>query len=228
MSSFASTRLLDQDEPGVGSARRDEIPKILEFLRLAERLKFELRHSWLSNGRQESVAEHTWQMALMAMLIQPRLSKPVDLGKTLQLILVHDLVEAISGDVPYFDEEGRREKPLKERAAIREIRDMLPADIGGTIFDLWYEFEHATSPEAKFAQALDKLEVQIQHNLADIENWIPIEFELAFTKLQRPCRHDAFLKSVADAVEEQAETKLKASGLDTDAIKAKCGPTVER
>ena len=61
-----------------------EIRTILDFLALAERLKCELRHSWLSNGRQESVAEHSWQMALMAMLMHRHLERPVDLGKTLK------------------------------------------------------------------------------------------------------------------------------------------------
>ena len=67
---------------------------ILELLKLAERLKFELRHSWLSNGRQESVAEHTWQLALMAFLVHRHLEKPVVLEHVLKLILIHDLVEA--------------------------------------------------------------------------------------------------------------------------------------
>ncbi|MBN8999319.1 MAG: HD domain-containing protein, partial [Rhizobiales bacterium] len=66
---------------------------LLEFFALAERLKMELRHSWLSNGRQESVAEHTWLMALMAITLAPTLEHPVDLGHVLKLIIVHDLAE---------------------------------------------------------------------------------------------------------------------------------------
>lgn len=83
------------------------IKKILKFLALSEKLKSELRHSWLSNGRRESVAEHSWQMAIMSMLIHPHLEKPVDLEKTLKMILVHDLVESITGDTPFFENGSR-------------------------------------------------------------------------------------------------------------------------
>ena len=76
---------------------------ILNILKLAEKLKFELRHSWLSNGRQESVAEHTWQMSLMAVLVYRHLEKPVNLEHTLKMIIVHDLVEAEAGDIPFFE-----------------------------------------------------------------------------------------------------------------------------
>src|SRR5512142_1774508 len=82
---------------------------LLSFLALSERLKFELRHSWLSNGRRESVAEHSWHMALMAILIHPYLEHPVDLGQALQIILVHDLIEAEAGDVPFFETGARKE-----------------------------------------------------------------------------------------------------------------------
>ncbi len=199
-----------------------EARKILEFLKLSERLKCELRHSWLSDGRQESVAEHTWQMALMAILMHKHLDQEVDLGRTLKMILVHDLVEALSGDVPYFDWQGRQEKPAREQAAIAEIHAMLANAVGDEIRDLWYEFEEASSPEAKFAQAIDKLEVQIQHNLADFRHWIPIEYELAFTKLKDPCAHDQFLRNFAKLVEQDADRKMVNHGVDTDKVKRHC------
>ena len=149
-----------------------DVRTLLEFLALAERLKTELRHSWLSDGRQESVAEHCWQMALMAMLVHPELEQPVDLGRTLRMILTHDLVEALTGDVPFFDRSERKaQKPAREQAAIAEIRARLGEPVGGEIHDLWQEFEAKQTPEAKFATALDHLEVQIQHNLAGMESW---------------------------------------------------------
>ncbi|MGH6920943.1 MAG: HD domain-containing protein, partial [Geminicoccaceae bacterium] len=156
-----------------------EIGTILDFLALAERLKCELRHSWLSNGRQESVAEHSWQMALMAMLMHRRLEVPVDLGKTLRMILTHDLVEAEVGDVPFFDRSERKAtKAARERAAIELIRTRLGGPVGQEIYDLWHEYEAKQTAEAKFAGALDHLEVQAQHNLAHIRTWTPIEYDL--------------------------------------------------
>jgi putative hydrolase of HD superfamily len=76
----------------------NQLAAIMDVLQLAEKLKFELRHSWLSNGRQKSVAEHTWRMLLMAILIEPLLDQKVDLARLLKMIIIHDLVEAEAGD----------------------------------------------------------------------------------------------------------------------------------
>src|SRR5215469_6779638 len=83
---------------------------ILGFLRVAERLKCELRHSWLSTGRRESVAEHTWQMALMALLTYRHLEHPVAIERVLKTVLIHDLVEAEVGDVPFFETGSAKER----------------------------------------------------------------------------------------------------------------------
>jgi putative hydrolase of HD superfamily len=197
-----------------------EIRTILDFLALAERLKCELRHSWLSNGRQESVAEHSWQMALMAMLMHRHLEGPVDLGKTLKMILTHDLVEAEVGDVPYFDRSERRaKKAARERAAIELIRTRLGGATGQEIYDLWHEYEAKQTLEAKFAGALDHLEVQAQHNLADIRTWTPIEYDLVYTKMDQACAHDPFLAAFCEAVKEQSEAKMRKAGIDVDGVK---------
>ena len=197
-----------------------EATRILDFLALAERLKTELRHSWLSSGRQESVAEHSFQMALMALLVHRHLAQPVDLCKALKMILVHDLVEAEAGDVPFFDDSGRRAlKPARERAAIESIRARLGAPLGPEFHDLWLEFERKGSAEARLASALDNLEVQIQHNLAPLETWTPIEHDLVYTKMDAPCAYDPFLAALCAAVKAQAEAKLRSAGVDVDALR---------
>lgn len=197
-----------------------EIRTILDFMALAERLKCELRHSWLSSGRQESVAEHSWQMALMAMLMHRHLEVPVDLGKTLKMILTHDLVEAEVGDVPYFDRSERRAlKAERERGAIELIRSRLGGAIGQELHDLWYEYEHKETAEARFAGALDHLEVQVQHNLADMSSWTPIEYDLVYTKMDQACAYDPFISTFCEAVKEQSEVKMRAAGVDVDGVK---------
>jgi putative hydrolase of HD superfamily len=197
-----------------------DVRTILDFLALAERLKCELRHSWLSDGRQESVAEHSWQMALMAMLMHRHLELPVDLGKTLKIILTHDLVEALVGDVPYFDRSERRaNKAEREAEAIEQIRAQLGGETGQEFYELWHEYEAKQTPEAKFAGALDHLEVQAQHNLADIGTWTPIEYDLVYTKMDQACAHDPFLAAFCEAVKEQSEVKMRAAGVDVDAVK---------
>jgi putative hydrolase of HD superfamily len=200
----------------------DEIACILDVLRLAERLKSELRHSWLSSGRQESVAEHTWQMTLMAVLMHRHLEHEVDLERTLAMITVHDLVEAIAGDVPFFETgERKATKRQREQAAIEEIRARLPTATGELVAGLWHEFEDRISPEAKFAVAIDNLEVQIQHNQADLATWLPLEHELVYTKMDRPCAHDAFLVAFCEAVKAESEAKMRAGGFDPEAVRAR-------
>jgi putative hydrolase of HD superfamily len=82
---------------------KKQITSILQVLQLAERLKFELRHSYTSSGRQESVAEHTWRMALMAVLIEPLLKQKVDTTRLLKMIIIHDLAEAEARDISALD-----------------------------------------------------------------------------------------------------------------------------
>lgn len=194
--------------------------KILEFLAFSERLKGELRHCWVSSGRQESVAEHSWQMALMAILVHRELEEPVDIGKALKMILTHDLVEAETGDVPYFEQSERRtRKAVREAAAIDGIRDRLGEPVGRELFELWHEYEAKVTAEARFASALNHLEVQIQHNLADLRTWSPIEYDLVYTKMDRACVYDRFLATLCETVKDDAEAKMRAGGIDVDQIK---------
>lgn len=199
----------------------DAIRATLDALRLAERLKFELRHSWTSAGRQESVAEHSYQMALMAVLIHPHLEHPVDLCRTLQMVLVHDLVEAEAGDVVYFATgEAKDRKAEREREAIRRLRELLPPPVGQAVFDLWHEFEAGQTGEAKFARALDFLEVQVQHNLAPLGTWEPVEYGLTYTKTGKNAQHDAFLSAFAAAVVADGESKMVEGGIDVKAVRS--------
>jgi putative hydrolase of HD superfamily len=201
-----------------------DVRTILDFLALSERLKRELRHCWLSDGRQESVAEHSWQMALMALLTHRQLEQPVDIGKALKMILTHDLVEAETGDVPFFEQGERRErKAERESAAIETIRTRLGDPVGQELYELWQEYEAKETPEARFASALDQLEVQVQHNLADLSTWTPIEYDLVYTKMDRHCSYDPFLSALCEAIKADAEAKMRAGGIDVDAVKRRLG-----
>jgi putative hydrolase of HD superfamily len=198
--------------------------KTLGFLPLAERLKRELRHSWLSDGRRESVAEHTWFMALMALLTHKRLEQPVSLERVLSMAIVHDLAEVEVGDIPYFETGDRKAKKAElELAAIERIAKMLPAPEGEMVKQLWLEFEDGTTPEARFVRALDHLEVQVQHNLADLSTWEPVEHGLVYTKMDERCAHDAFLRQLLVGVRTAAETKMREGGVDLAAVRARIG-----
>lgn len=199
---------------------QETILSVLNALRLSERLKFELRHSWLSNGRRESVAEHCWQMAFMAMLVYPYLENKPNLERALKMIVVHDLVEALVGDVPFFEEGPRKEMKVKrELEAVEELRTTLPPPVGEEVAILFHEFEERKSAEALLVKALDTLEVQVQHNLADISTWLEVEHELVYTKMDRHCRYDPFLQQLCEAIKGEAEEKLIAAGIDVVGLK---------
>jgi putative hydrolase of HD superfamily len=140
-----------------------ETARVLEFLRSAEKLKNVTRSAWTSAGTPESVAEHTWRLCLMALVLSERVG-PVDVGKLLKMCIVHDLGEAISGDVPAIYQNPAAPKSDAERRDLLLLVQPLPADIRAEIGALWDEYERAESAEAKIAKALDKLDTIVQHN----------------------------------------------------------------
>jgi len=199
-----------------------QIASILKVLTLAERLKFELRHSYTSSGRQESVAEHTWRMSLMAVLIEPLLTKKVDTARLLKMIIIHDLVEAEARDISALDvlrNPGIKiQKIEKERQAIENLRAALIDTNGQEIYDLFYEFENKETYESKVANALDKLEVQLQHNHADFSTWEEIEYDMSYM-MDQHVSFDATLSELKRQIEEAAEQKMRSAGVDTDLVR---------
>ncbi|NGX46882.1 MAG: 5'-deoxynucleotidase YfbR [Chlamydiae bacterium] len=189
-----------------------KMSKSLEFLHLAEKLKDVLRHGWTSSGRQESTAEHSWRVSLMVILFHSYLEKPVSLEKALQMAVIHDLCETITGDVPFFNAlEGsveKEQKHIREQASMESIRKLLGGDIGQRVHLLWEEYHAGESEEAKFVRALDKLEAQIQQNEADISTWNEFEKLSIFTYLDKFCNYDGFIKSLKEEVQEESCTKL--------------------
>jgi putative hydrolases of HD superfamily len=206
---------------------KNNLLNILELIKLGEKIKSEMRHSWLSNGRQESVAEHTWRVSLMAMLIEPYLTQKVNSAKLLKMIIIHDLVEAEAGDIPAFDTMNDRiakeQKAINERKSIERIRDMLGNALGNELYTLWYEFEEKATYEAKVANALDKLEAQIQHNEADLSTWLDIEHKMSFM-MDKHVGFDQTLQLFKDIIEDEAEVKLKEAGIDTEKMKGTASP----
>jgi putative hydrolases of HD superfamily len=145
-----------------------DLAGVLEFLRASERLKATHRSAYTSEGQQESVAEHTWRLCLMALVLAPEFPA-VDFAKLVKICLVHDLGEAIGGDVPAPEQARRREagvatgKGDDERRDLMALLEPLPTAIKTEIAALWDEYEAAQSAEAKLAKALDKLETIMQH-----------------------------------------------------------------
>jgi 5'-deoxynucleotidase YfbR-like HD superfamily hydrolase len=153
----------------------DELEGVLAFLRVAERLKTVTRSGWTSAGQAESVAEHTWRLCLMAMLLYGR-APGVDIARLLKMCLIHDLGEAIGGDIPAPRQEQGVSKARQERADLLDLTAPLPAALRQEIVELWDEYEAAATPEARLAKGLDKLETILQHN----QGLNPADFDYAF------------------------------------------------
>jgi putative hydrolase of HD superfamily len=158
-----------------------ELTGVLEFLRAAERLKSTVRSGYTSTGEQESVAEHTWRLCLMALVLRPEFPD-IDFAKLVKICIIHDLGEAIHGDVP-APEQARRAaagaaagKAAQEREDLLQLVAPLPAVVRDEIVSLWDEYEGAATPEAKLAKGLDKLETIMQHN----QGRNPADFDYRF------------------------------------------------
>jgi putative hydrolase of HD superfamily len=152
-----------------------ELPGTLAFLRAAESLKYLTRTSWTSDGRQETVAAHTWRLCLMAMVLAPHFPG-IDVGKLLRICVVHDLGEAIHGDVSAALQASLPNKAEQERADLVELAQPLPEAVRADLVALWDEYDAASSPEAKLAKGLDKLETILQHN----QGVMPAGFDFLF------------------------------------------------
>ncbi len=145
-----------------------DLDGVLAFLRATERLKTTDRSGYTSAGRPESAAEHTWRVCLMAMLLAPEFPD-VDFAWLARICIVHDLGEALRGDVPAPLQARRKaedptaSKTGQEREDLIALIRPLPAPQRSEILALWDEYEAAETPEARLAKALDKLETILQH-----------------------------------------------------------------
>ncbi len=136
---------------------------ILAFLRRAEGLKIHMRSGFTSIGRPESVAEHSWRLSLWTLALADAFPE-VDQARLVKLCIIHDLGEAISGDIPAPMQAGPGAKTQDERQDLLALIAPLPDGPRTEILALWDEYEAALTPEAKLAKALDKLETILQHN----------------------------------------------------------------
>lgn len=143
------------DLPGVEPRLRDQ----LRFLLEADRLKRVERHTTLSDAsRRENSAEHSWHLALFALVLAEHASETIDVDRVVRMLLLHDLVEVDAGDTFAYDAEARADQLDRERAAAERIFGLLPPDQGERWRELWEEFEAQATPESRFAKAIDRVQ----------------------------------------------------------------------
>ncbi len=183
----------------------EQIEGRLNFLRTCERLKDVLRSGYTSSGRQESTAEHSWRLSLMAMLFMDQLGD-VDSTKVLALCLVHDLGEALGGDVPAPEQLAGGSKDDVERRDLMTICEPLDAAMRAQIVGWWEEYVQAATPEARAVKALDKLETLLQHT----QGLNPPDFDYAFNLSYGRQYTDAIplLRAVREQIDEATRARL--------------------
>ena len=182
-----------------------EPAKLLDILSVAEKLKCNTRHSYTSSGRKESVAEHSWRLALMALLLRDEFPG-TDMDRVIRMCLIHDLGEAFTGDIPAFEKrecDGRREEELLE-----EWVGGFPSPCGEELLALLREMDAQETMEARVYKALDNLEAVIQHDEADISTWLPLEYELNQTYAQDRVQFSEYLTRLRQLLREETQEKI--------------------
>src|SRR5690349_10253668 len=189
-----------------------DLAGILAFLRSAERLKTTDRSAYTSTGRRESAAEHTWRLCLMALVLAPEFPD-ADFAKLVRICLVHDLGEAVSGDVPAPEQARRLAEDPTARKAPQERSDLLtlvaplPESRRNEIVALWDEYEAAATPEARLAKALDKLETILQHNQGNNPSDFDYRFNLEYGR--RFTAYHPLIVELRRMLDEETERKAE-------------------
>lgn len=180
--------------------------KLLELMNTAERLKNVTRHCYTSQGRHESVAEHCWMAMLMAFFMRDEFPE-ADMDKVMKMLLVHDMGEAFTGDIPTFNKTDEHEQ--REERLLDKWVDSLPQPYKAELSELYAEMEELSTLEAKIYKSIDGMEAVVQHNLSDISTWIPLEYELNLTYARERVGFSPYLTELRNEMRLDTEEKIK-------------------
>ena len=182
----------------------------IEFLGIIEKLKCNTRHSWTTCGTRESVAEHSWRLATMALLCSDEYPE-LDMNKVIKMCLVHDFGEAVMGDIPSFLKTQDDEE--KEKLAVRELLSRLPEGMERELVELFDEMDELKTPEAKLFKALDNMEAVVSHNEADISTWLPLEYDENLVYGAENCEWSEWTRGLRAELRKDSVEKLRQAGI---------------
>ena len=189
--------------------------KIIDYIKIVnifEAMKRNTRHSWLSDGRHESIAEHSWRLSLMAYFLKDEFPE-ADIDKVIKMCIFHDIGEAFTGDIPAFLKTSEDEKT--EEKTVEKFIAALPEEYRNELIPLFEEMNKLETLEAKIYKALDKMETLIQHNEADISTWLPLEYELNLIYGESETAFSEYMKELKKAVNEESMRKIKEEKVQT-------------
>lgn len=143
-----------------------------DFCREIDKEKLIQRQTYLTDGsRKENDAEHAWHMAIMTVLLGEYANDPIDVLKTVTMLLIHDIVEIDAGDTYAYDTEGQKTQRAREEKAAARIFGMLPEDQQEKMLALWEEFESGDTPEARFARTMDCIQPLLLNDASGGISW---------------------------------------------------------
>lgn len=185
--------------------------KPCDFLNILSRaaiLKTTTRHCFTEENRKESVADHSWRTALMAMLLskEPEF-QDTDMNKVIRMCLIHDLGETFTGDVPTFEKTDTDTE--NEDALFFDWVYSFPTAQRQEWLELLNEMEELQTREAKTYKALDKLEAVIAHNESALSTWLPLEYDLQLTYGKENVQFSEYLKALSEYIDEWTKNKIK-------------------
>ena len=150
----------------------ERLQQQMKFILEVDKVKQIIRQTYLADGsRKENDAEHSWHLALMAVLLKEYANEEVDLAKVIPMVLLHDLVEIDAGDTYAYDQAGLATQRVRETKAADRIFGMLPEDQGIKFRNLWEEFEAYETAEAKFAHVLDNCQPLLLNDASGGKSW---------------------------------------------------------
>ncbi|SJZ98231.1 HD domain-containing protein [Sediminibacterium ginsengisoli] len=179
--------------------------KQIGFIKEIDKLKYITRKTRLFNSdRHENDAEHSWHLALMAIVLAGHSNKPIDVLKVVKMVLIHDIVEIDAGDTFIYDTAKNHTNTEEELRAAKRIFGLLPAEQASEFISIWEEFEAGHTNEAKFARSMDRLEPLLQNTSNNGGTWA--EFNVGY---QQVYDKKSVIKKGSEAIWEYAENLLK-------------------
>jgi 5'-deoxynucleotidase YfbR-like HD superfamily hydrolase len=181
----------------------ERLDRLLEFLEVADGLKTVERAGYIADGsRHETDTDHTWHMALYALVLAGETGAELDLARTLSMVLIHDMVEIFAGDVVVYDAVARQAAKEREVEAAERLFGLLPEDLRIRFESLWQEFEQGQTDEARFARSLDRLQAFAQNVISGGKSW----------------KERAITRTVSASVNVEARTSFPVVGALYDAL----------
>lgn len=180
--------------------------ELLELLLVASKLKDTTRHCYTAKGKQESVAEHSWMMTLMAYFMENEFPN-ADMNKVIKMCIIHDLGEVFIDDIPTFDKNEDDEK--NESNLLMKWIATFPKKYESEMTSLFIEMKEQKTLEAKIYKAIDSLEALIQHDISDLNTWTLYEREFNVTYADDRVQFSKYLKALREEIRSDTIKKIK-------------------